>query len=550
MGVINMLRNKFLSKPVETDEVSIYEFLKKLFTKDNGETIYAGELLKSAATRFPGQVALISKGKSITYQELFLRSIILSKKLKNLNIVEKDKVLLLFENSIEFYVAYFAIWQVGAVCIPLNTFLHNREIASIIKDAKPKATIVSESLNGKLEEAMEKVLREDNFSFPVLNGKDFDWNLFSSDDTSRICKNFIVNILSEDELCLLLYSSGTTGTPKGIMLSSRNIMTNTMQGAARLGMYSKIKGNLGDEKALKERFFAALPLFHVFAQNTCIWFPFMVGGTIIIVSKIDRREILKGLKENPTLFFGVPALFGLLCLMKTAPLDSVKLFVSGGDAMSDKIRSAFAMVYGRKICAGYGLTEASPVIAVNIEDDETSANVVGKPLVDIKCEVRSESGRKVKCGEIGTLWTYGDNVMLGYYNSPKDSACVLQDGWLNTGDLAKVDRYDNLEIIGRSKDLIIHKGFNIYPQEIENILLMHPTVLKVAVLGKEDLTTGQVPVAFIAVSPGEKKEEDALKSFCSEHLAIYKIPRKFIYMDDLPMNPTGKIDKKQLMSGL
>jgi len=549
MGVIKMLKSKFLSSGSSADEVGIYEFLKKLFTKDNGEMVYAGELLKSAATRFPDQIALISSGKSVIYKELFLRSILLSKRLKNLNVVERDKVLLLFENSVEFYVSYFAIWQVGAVCVPLNTFLHNREIASIIKDAKPKAAIVSVSLKSKLEKAMGKAFGEES-PFPVLNSGNFDWNLFSSEDTSRICKNFIVKTLNEDELCLLLYSSGTTGTPKGIMLSSKNIMTNTMQGAARLGMYSKIKGTLGDEEALKERFFAALPLFHVFAQNTCIWFPFMVGGTIIIVAKVDRREILNSLEEKPTLFFGVPALFGLLCLMKTAPLDSVKLFVSGGDAMSDKIRSAFAMVYGRKICVGYGLTEAAPVIAVNIEDSETSANVVGKPLVAIECEVRSESGEKARAGEIGTLWAYGKNVMLGYYNSPKDTACVLKDSWLNTGDLARIDRYNNLEIMGRSKDLIIHKGFNIYPQEIENILLMHPAVLKAAVLGKEDLTTGQIPVAFIAMSPGEEKEEETLKSFCSEHLALYKIPRKFIYLDDLPMNPTGKVDKKQLMLSL
>ena len=542
MSVVQRFKNKILSNS-SMSESALYDNIKNLLKVD-GKTIYVGELLSQAAKKYPYTKALICCGKSVTYKELFFRSLLLSKKLKSLEVQPRDRVFLLFENSIEFYIAYFAILQVGAICVPLNTFLHEKELESIVNDSKPKAAIASSSLKGKLEGIKNK---DSNVLQHILGEEDIDWEAPVPGSIELVHSDFKVETLSEDEVCLLLYTSGTTGEPKGVMLSSKNIISNTIQSISRLGMHMKLKDAFKPNTVFKERFFAALPLFHVFAQNVCIWFPITMGGTVIIVPKIDRREILEGLKHKPTLFSGVPALFGLLCLMKTAPLDSVKLFVSGGDAMTDKIRCAFSMVYGRKICAGYGLTEASPVVAVNIENREKSTSVVGVPLMGIECDVRRDSGESADSNEIGTLWIRGDNVMLGYYNSPEETAKVLKDGWLNTGDLARLDK-ELLEVIGRSKDLIIHKGFNIYPQEIENVLLSHPAIFKAAVVGREDATSGQVPVAFVAAKLDDEGVESRLKAFCSDHLAGYKIPRKFIIMDDLPLGATGKIDKKKLLS--
>jgi long-chain acyl-CoA synthetase len=214
--------------------------------------------------------------------------------------------------------------------------------------------------------------------------------------------------------------------------------------------------------------------------------------------------------------------------------------------MPDKIRAAFAMIYGRKICSGYGLTEAAPVVAINHDNESAPTYVVGRPVVGIECDIRDDDGNSLKKGEIGTLWIKGDNVMLGYYKSPESTKKVLYNGFLNTGDIACIDKNGSIAIKGRSKDLIIHKGFNIYPQEVENILMTHPAVFKAAVIGRPESVVGQVPIAFVAARGEKELIEKSLRALCSDNLASYKIPRKFICLDDLPMSPTGKIDKKQL----
>ncbi|HBS48330.1 TPA: hypothetical protein DEO28_00585 [Candidatus Dependentiae bacterium] len=546
MGVLQKLKAYISRKSLILTEVDVYKFLENFLNVDTN--FYVGTILKTSAERFLNKNALIFCGRSISYKELYFRSILMSKKLQNLGVKPGDKVLLLFENSIDFYISYFSIWQVGAVCVPLNTFLHEKELSLIIKDSKPNVVISSNNLKSKFDLAKEFV--EENFPI-ILTNDDIDFETELTDQAWEECKNFKIEKLSSNALCLLLYTSGSTGSPKGVMLSSENIITNVMQDISRLSSIAlKVRESVLNKNVSDEKFFAALPLFHVFAQNTCIWFPIIIGASIIIIPKIDRKEIVEGLREKPTLFFGVPALYALLCLMKNAPLDSIKIFVSGGDAMTDKIRGAFSIIYGRKICVGYGLTEASPVVAIQIQDKETSANIVGKLLLGIRAEIRDDEGNVLKNCEIGNLWLHGKNIMLGYYNSPKETEKVLKDGWLNTGDLARFDKSGSLEIMGRTKDLIIHKGFNIYPQEIENVLLSHPAVFKAAVIGRDDVTAGQVPVAFIAIRPGNDDVKLKLKEYCGNYLAAYKIPRKFIYLNDLPMNPTGKIDKKQLTKDL
>jgi long-chain acyl-CoA synthetase len=519
-------------------EALIFNKLKDSFTK-NGDLSYAGELLKIAYEKYPNNIALIQHEESITYKKLYFKSIIFSKKLKASGIKHRDKVLLFAENSIAFYIAYFAIWQIGAIVIPTNIFLHSKEIAYIIKDSGPVAIVCSDSLRNNIENLITQNALECLPQIFTNQDIDQDVNIDTqiSSNMEKIIAEFEVERLQTEELCLLLYTSGTTGTPKGVMLSSRNIMVHAIQTYARFYLMG-----LSD----KERFFGVLPLFHVFAQNTCLWLPFITGSTVIIVKKIDRKLILEGLNHKPTLFLGFPALFGLLCMMKTAPLDSVKIFVSGADMLPDKIQQGFGIVYGRKICPGYGLSEASPVVAVNYFNHASPTQVVGRPFVGIECDIRNENGESLPKNTVGSLWIRGGNIMMGYYNAPDATAKVLIDGWLNTGDLGSLDEHGNLAISGRTKDIIIHKGFNIYPAEIENVLLRHPSVFKVAVVGQEESGSGQIPVAFVAIKSPERGIEASLRSLCSSNLAAYKVPRKFVCVDDLPMNSTGKVDKKQL----
>ncbi|MFH1253886.1 MAG: AMP-binding protein [bacterium] len=518
-------------------ENSIFNKIQNDFIK-NGDLAYAGELLKIAYEKYPNNIALIHQNQSITYKEFYFRSIIFSRKLKASGIKPRDKVLIFSENSIAFYIAYFAVWQIGAIAVPVNIFLHSKELSYIIKDSEPVAIICSGLLKNNIEDLVTQNYL-DNLP-TIFTDQDIDFISPVPDESgteAELLANFEIERLETDELCLLLYTSGTTGTPKGVMLSSRNIMTNAIQAYSRFNMMG-----LTD----KERFFCVLPLFHVFAQNACLWLPLITGSTIIIVQKIDRKLILEGLKHQPTLFLGFPALYGLLCMMKTAPLDSVKVFVSGADMLPDKIRQAFGMVYGRKICAGYGLSEASPIVAVNYCNNSMPTHFVGRPLVGIECDIRDENGKSLPRGTVGNLWIRGGNIMIGYYKSTASTAKVMDGRWLNTGDLGLVDSRGYLAISGRVKDIIIHKGFNIYPAEIENVLLRHPDVFKAAVVGQEDSDSGQIPVAFVAIKSKNNGIEASLRSLCSNNLAAYKIPRKFVCVEDLPMNSTGKVDKKQL----
>lgn len=503
-------------------EKALYERYSSQVTKD-GVLMYIGRLLERAAQLVPQRTALICRDTTITYQELYRRTCAFSTILKQRGVKPRDRVLLFFENSIEFYIGYFAALHAGAVVAPLNTFLGERELGHIIADAQPTLMIAQHNL-------LDRIKNMPSMTVPIVT--ELDMPTPSADeavDTEIIeCK--------PDELAALLYTSGTTGLPKGVMLSSRNMMSNVLQGLARY------------EPGKHEVVFGVLPLFHSFAQNTCIWASLFRMYTVIVIPHIDRRAILEGLKHKPTLFLGVPALYGFLCLLKTAPLDSVRLFVSGGDALPDKIRSGFALLYRRKICSGYGLTETSPLISVDLDDETVPTNNVGRPCYGVHCQVRSTTtGEVLPQGEIGELWVSGDNVMMGYYNAPEMTEAAVKDGWFATGDLVYLDTKGRIVITGREKDLIINKGFNIYPQEIENVILGHANVIRAGVIGVSDEAGGEVPVAYVQIREKNENMDRELLALCKRDLAPYKVPRSFICdTRDLPTTATGKVDKKKI----
>lgn len=500
------------------------QFFKKTIEdiSPNGRLLYVGNLLSRAARLFNDEVpALMYQDETISYLELYRRASALAKLLKTKGLKPRDRVLVCFENCPEFYVAYFATLQAGAVVAPINTFLKEKELTHIVSDAQPRFIITSADRKPLFE-------KTDGSTIPIITNEDMP-----TPDESFVPEDPIE--LEPDEMAALLYTSGTTGLPKGVMLSSRNIITNCVQGLTRLQI------------GFKERIFGVLPIFHVFAQTACIWSAFLVGATVILVPKIERRAILSALDHKPTGFLGVPALYGLICLLKTAPLDSVTFFLSGGDAMPDKIRMYFELLYHRKICNGYGLTETSPVIAIDCQDIVQPTNVIGKPVYGIACEIRDEQGNALPAGKIGELWVKGPSVMLGYYNAKEQTDKVLKDGWFNTGDAMYKDNQGKLVITGRTKDLIISKGINIYPQEIENVILSHPNVMRTGVIGKKDDAYGEIPIAYVQLKEEQPGIEAELKTLCSNQLASYKVPRSFICSTkELAMTATGKVDKKLL----
>lgn len=512
-----------LNAGVKLSEKELYhELYQTIIIKD--QIRYLGQILQYGAQRFNERTALICADKTISYKALYFYACQLTKQLTERGIKPGDRVLMLIENSIEFYVIYFGILQAGAVVVPLNTFLHERELAHIIGDAKPALFICSSARAEKIREfatQLPSMMDETmiDLSSPVP-------------DSLPSCE---IKKLPFEDMSALLYTSGTTGFPKGVMLSSKNILTNVLQVITRFGIIKQ------------ERVIAILPLFHSLAQNICVWSSIVMGCTIIIVPKLERRAILAGLMHKPTIFVGVPALFGVLCLLKTAPLDSVSYFFSGGDALPDKIRAAFSLIYRRKISSGYGITEASPVVSCDMDDKTVPTSSSGRILEGVGCSIFDEQGKQVPKNTIGEICLSGDTVMLGYYNAPELNKKAFSDGRFCTGDLGYFDDDDKLIITGRIKDLIINKGIKIYPQEVENIILLHPQVLAVGVIGAEDPEAGQLPIAYVQVRHMEPNIEQILKTLCLQHLAPYKVPRQFICSTKpLPTTATGKVDKKLL----
>lgn len=486
--------------------------------------LYSGFLLQRAAQLAPNTTALIGKNESVSYQDLYHQSLVITAYVQQHGIKPRDRVLICLENSIDFYRIYFGVWQAGAVVAPLNTFLHEAELTHIVHDAQPAAIFCDETKR----ELFTKLVQER--SILVVGSMQITEILTTKSD-----KNPSLIALDAHEMSALLYTSGTTGLPKGVMLSSSNIMSNILQTVARLQYTST------------ERVLGILPLFHSFAQLASIWGAFFACCTVIVVPRIDRRFIIDSLVHQPTFFLGVPALYGLLCLLKDLDFSAIKYFICGGDMLPDKIRTAFALLYNRKLVNGYGMTETSPLISVDFEDQLRQTGNVGLPCLHISCQIRDEQLRPLPHHQIGTLWVKGPNIMLGYYRAPEITKEVLQDGWLNTGDLAYITASKRIVIVGRSKDIIIHKGLKIYPPEVENVIAKHINVMAVGVIGVKQKSGDEIPVAFVQLREGDDQAPDLLKELCNRSLASYKIPRLFICsVERLVLTATGKVDKKVL----
>lgn len=477
-----------------------------------------------------------SPNGSITYKEDTLLLVDLQKKINAIRIVfakynltSRDRVVVFIQNSLAFYGIFYAVLQSGAVAIPVNTFLSDAECQHVIQDAAPSIIVT-------LQQEKERF----NRLFPTIEIVSVDESLHDikpSDPIDIVARH-------EDDPAVILYTSGTTGVPKGVVLSSKNILTNMLQ------TYTRIFSIFGNKQPV---LIAALPLFHSFSQSTCVFTALYCGAKLIVLPKIERQLLIEAIKKyKPTVFLGVPALYGLLCLLKNVPLDFVELFVSGGDALPNKIRQAFALIYNRKICNGYGLSEASPVVAADLSDAIHEAGCIGHILPGMQYEIRNEQGELLVDGQIGNLYVRGDNVMLGYYNAVEQTDHVIKNGWLNTGDRAYINNTGAIVIVGREKELIKHKGINVYPQEIENVILMDMAVIRVGVIGEQMPNNGEeYPVAYVQIRSEQANNQEEIQhrilALCKERLAGYKVPKKIICTTQtLPTTVTGKVDKKVL----
>ena len=501
-----------------------YQAFEHELTNKDGTIMHINQALKNAARLWPHKIALISPTEQVTFRDLYARSCRLGIHLIEQGTKPKDLVLLWCPNDTAFYVAYFAILQIGAVVVPINTMLHAHEVAYIIKDSQAVHLITTKEKSDQLQ--------KNNIDTPPITDSK-DWNQSSTGLKTSL--NITIPKTGPDELTALLYTSGTKGQPKGVMLSSKNILTNVLQGVARLN------------PTHEERVCAILPLFHSFAQNSCVWTPILFGATVIVCPRIERKSLLWALGHKPTAFLGVPMLYGLMCKMLTLNLNSIRYFIAGGDILTDKIRAAFALIYGRKLINGYGLTETSPVIAIQDGTNMGSLGAVGSPCLGVEVSIRNQDGTPAPDSTVGNIWVKGENIMLGYYKAAQKTDAIIKNGWFNTGDTGRMTTNGKLVLAGRSKDLIINKGLNIYPQEIENVLQSHNNVLLAAVIGQIMEDGQELPIAFVQLANKQEEVEQTLRSLCKERLAPYKIPRSVRVIRKMPLTASGKIDKKVLV---
>ncbi len=463
--------------------------------------------------------------------------------LHQINVLPNDKVAILMSNSWQFIVNLFAINKVGAIAIPVNNFLKEEEITYILNDCEASVLFCSFKFANEVQNILNRTKVKQIIwvdGHPVL-------------DHHNIAHHDILNIKSKrepfnkpiDDNSFILYTSGTTGKPKGAMLSCKNIFSNC-EGARIL---------MNAQEDSKLNMLCYLPMFHAFTFTVTVILPLYSNSSVIVIRSIagikDFKKLLKQLLiKRCRYFIGVPDIYKAMSKAKLPwcfhMFHNVRGFISGAAPLSDEVSRSFSNNFKRgMLLQGYGISECSPVVSCN-SPEANKFGSVGKPLNGYEIKIMDENFKEIPIGEIGEICVKGDCVMMGYYKKPEDTKKAIIDGWFRTGDLGKVDEEGFIYIVDRLKDLIIHKGMNIYPREIEEILCNHPKINACAVIGIKDETANEIPIAYVEPKDGLTITESEVKEFLKPKLAVFKTPRKVITLDKLPRNATGKILKREL----
>lgn len=472
-------------------------------------------LSKLRAEEAPNAHCISDSNISLTNDEFHKAILRAAGTMDRQGIREGDVVALMLPNQVEFVVAMFAAWYLGAVITPINPMLKHKETSHQLQDSKAKLLI---NLTG------EKIIDE-IISIPVatLNqGTEFKQ----------------APVVNSNALALLIYTSGTTGLPKGVMLDHSNIMAMTEMGREGLQISEK------------DHCLLILPLFHVNGIVVSILVPLASGGRVTIRQRFDLENFFTDIEQlRPTYFSAVPTIYAMLYALPkeiVPDVSSLRYGVCGAAPASADLLINFEKRYGFPIIEAYGLSEGTCGSTLNPVNGVRKAGTVGIPLPGQKIAIADFNGRHLPVGEIGEVLIQGENVMRGYLNKPEETAKTIVNNWLHTGDIGRIDDEGYLSIVGRLKEMIIRGGENIYPKEIEDTLLELPEVLEAAVIGAADEKWGEVVLAFVSFKPDSECSIDLINQYCKQHLTRYKQPEKVIILSTLPKNAVGKIDKPKL----
>jgi len=470
---------------------------------------------------------VFKSAKPITYKEFQTEVTAYRNYFYAMGIRRGENVGLFSRNSVEYVCSYMAIASLGAVVVPLNFQLSAREAAFIVKDAQMQRLVTMDKL--ELEDALQHYEYEQELQQLVIT--EFQPILCQNTlEQAPVLQDFDVN-----QPCVIIYTSGTTGNPKGAVLTHKNLVSNAEAFQQVLHINSS------------DNVLCVLPMYHCFAWTCSILNSLFCGASITILDAFSPKETVAVIKEQGvTVVFGVPPIYNILArLAAVKELARVRIFVSGGASLPVKIAQQFERAYGVNLIEGYGLSEASPVVAIN-PPERTKYSSIGKALPGLEVKIVDENGEERAYGEVGELIVRGPSVMKGYFNLPAETSQALRGGWLHTGDLAYKDSDDYYFIVDRLKDMIITNGENIYPREIEELLYAYPGIAETAVIGVPDSLRGQQAAAYIVLAEGIELDRKSIREYLSANLAAYKIPKDFIVVESLPKTSTGKILKRQL----
>jgi long-chain acyl-CoA synthetase len=496
------------------------------------------DLFRATAVERAGQAAICFPGREVSFQEIDRASDGVAASLAERGIEKGDRVALYCINSEQFAIAYLGIIKAGAVVVPVNLLLNPKEIAYVLGDAGVRALIYHQ-LFGEAVKAFRPALGKIEFSVVIggegVSAGDLNFDRLCASETLPPSPEFDV----AEDLAAILYTSGTTGHPKGAMLTHRNLVSNTRSVMAALQF-----------RPGEDRLLVVLPMFHSFAATVGTLTPLLHGLSLAPVPKFDPALVSEVIEAvGATVFLGVPSMYSVLLRLpdeQVARWKSIRYCVSGGAAMPVEVMRQFEERFGLAIYEGDGPTECSPVTCVNPVGGLRKPASVGLPVPDVEMEIYDDDGKRQGVDVIGEICVRGPNVMKGYWNLPEATVESFFGEWVRTGDLGYKDADGYVYIVDRKKDMVIVNGMNVYPRMVEEVLYEHPGVAEAAVVGEPSELHGEIVVAYVVAKEGRAITAAEIRGFCRENLGQHQVPRKVIVKEALPKNAAGKILKREL----
>jgi len=492
-------------------------------------------MLRETAERRAAQPALRAAGSTVTYGELAGAVEAVAGGLRELGVGPGDRVVLVLPNCPQFVITYFAAARLGAMAVPVNPLLAPVEVAYIAEDSGARAMGAVEQTAPPAQAA---AAHSPALEHVIVSGENLPEGAVDFASLMAAGPGSLPEPGAGHDIATLMYTSGTTGRSKGAQLTHANLISNATACVEAI------------EIMAADIFLTVLPLFHSFGSTVCMIMPILVGATAVLVPRFDALTALETIEgERATIFAGVPSMFAWLAGLKAErdfDTSSLRLCVSGGAPLPVEIVEPFEARYGAPLVEGYGPTEASPVVSCNRSRETRKIGSVGPARPGVEVQIQADGGNPLPPGEVGEVCVRGPNVMPGYWNAPEQTAETIRDGWLLTGDLGTLDDDGYLFIVDRKKDLIIVGGLNVYPREVEDVILELPEVRDCAVIGIRSPLQGERVKAFVELHEGRTLDDGRALAHCHEKLAPYKVPRAIKVVDELPRSATGKVLKREL----